>query len=135
MTLIVKITRDDGSVTYKGPYRSEIQAEREAGAWREGFPSYDVQIIEHTKEVSAEVNRWMETTRDGSRYFPPPAYVPAGELEVGDVLLHPFDGTSYTIEAIEADDLGLLHVTHDRSTLIVNPQWSMRIRPRRKVAR
>lgn len=65
----VKINRDDGSRSYKGAW-TKARCEREADAWRESFPTYDVTLVTVT-EGRADVRAWSRATRDGGRYFPP----------------------------------------------------------------
>ena len=73
----VRITRADGSVTYKGPM-PEPRAKREADAWNNADTSttdnpgtWDAVVIDKTPATTAEVRVWMLATRDGARYYPP----------------------------------------------------------------
>ena len=69
----VKVDRDDGSRTYKGPW-VHSHCKREADAWRLSFRDYRVQIIA-ASDARADVKLWARATRDGGRYYPEP--VPA----------------------------------------------------------
>jgi hypothetical protein len=65
----VKVDRDDGSRTYKGPW-TQAHCEREASAWRESFPTYGVELVP-VAEARGDVRKWAAVTRNGSsRYFP-----------------------------------------------------------------
>lgn len=67
----VRITRDDGSVTYKGPW-GPAHCQTEADAWIETFPTYTVELVAAATEREA-VARWDKITggaERGVRYYP-----------------------------------------------------------------
>lgn len=71
----VRVTRDDGSVTFKGWYsltrglRGRYSAERERDAWLEA--GYDAEVVDSDDPaVAAELKAWKMATKDGGRYRP-----------------------------------------------------------------
>lgn len=70
----VRVDRDDASRTYLGPYQGPSDTlRRDAAAWRDNFPSYEVAIVSGP-DVDRDVREWERVTnhpRGGPRYFPP----------------------------------------------------------------
>lgn len=64
----VRIGRDDGSRTYKGAW-SLPHCQREAAAWTDSFPTYEVEILT-ARDTVTDVRTWQRTTRDGNHYYP-----------------------------------------------------------------
>lgn len=64
----VKVDRDDGTRTYKGPW-VHSHCKREADAWRNAFAGYRVQILA-ASEVADDVKAWKKATRFGEKYRP-----------------------------------------------------------------
>jgi hypothetical protein len=68
MALTVRVTRDDGSVTFKGWYRGRIDAAvRERNAWLEAGRSAEVVDSRYHAD---QLKAWKSATRNGGRYFP-----------------------------------------------------------------
>lgn len=68
MRFYVQIDRDDGSRTFKGPW-DEAHCEREAKAWLEHFPEYEVKIRPVTN-ARVEVRAFDRAVKAGDRYYP-----------------------------------------------------------------
>lgn len=66
----VRIDRDDGSRTYKGPW-SMAHCDYEAQAWRNSFPTYAVKLVP-VAEARGDVRAWSKTVGPAApgRYFP-----------------------------------------------------------------
>lgn len=67
----VQIDRTDGSRTYKGAW-GEAHCEREANAWRESFPDYDVKLVP-VAEAKEDVRKWNKAVGPNGTngpYFP-----------------------------------------------------------------
>jgi hypothetical protein len=80
MALTVRVTRDDGSVTFKGWYRATPDmvaspgfraACREREAWTDA--GRDAVVVDSTDtRAAAELKAWKSACRNGGRYFPAP---------------------------------------------------------------
>lgn len=71
MTYTVRVTRPDGSVTFRGNSMPIARAEREAEAWLSTGDDYQAEVLE-MPAAKAEIRLWQKATKagDGSRYFP-----------------------------------------------------------------
>ncbi len=74
MNYYVRIDRDDGSRTYKGP-APIARMTRERDCWREHFPTYTTDLVP-SADAQPDVRAWRNATRDmrrlglASRYYP-----------------------------------------------------------------
>jgi len=73
--LTVRVTRGDGSVTFKGWYalaqgrRGRQGAQREMTAWVES--GYFAEVVDSSVwATDTELKAWKKATKDGGRYFP-----------------------------------------------------------------
>lgn len=67
--LVVRIARADGSVTFRGWRLSPAQAEKEAQAWRDTFPTYRAEVLE-VAACGEELRAWQAATRHGGSWWP-----------------------------------------------------------------
>lgn len=63
----VRVTRPDGSVTFRGSSMTTKAAERERDAWRDA--GYGAELVDMTT-AAPELKEWREATKGGGRYFP-----------------------------------------------------------------
>ena len=63
----VRVTRDDGSVTFKCDRVSESHAIRERDAWR--AEGWEAEIV-NVKDARVELRAWRAAVRETGRYYP-----------------------------------------------------------------
>lgn len=68
----VRVTRPDGSRTYKGRLLRPSQAARSAGVWVHLHQGYEVDVVdERDPAVRADIAAWRRAAAQGrDRYFP-----------------------------------------------------------------
>lgn len=67
----VRVTRPDGSRTYKGRGLRPSQAASEAAAWVNLHQGYEVDVVsERDPAVRADIAAWKKAITNAYRYFP-----------------------------------------------------------------
>lgn len=67
----VRLTRPDGSRTYKGSRLRPSQAAREAAAWEHLHQGYKADMVdERDPAVQADIAAWKKAITNAYRYFP-----------------------------------------------------------------